>query len=291
MSNTSKSAPLRSIERSAHIDEIMKIIDEDGGVVIKQLLSPDQVARFNKEIDPGLDALKAGAVTSDPYLQGFHGNNTKRLTGLINRSEIFRQEIIDDDVVHAVTDAIMRPAGDTYWMTAAQVIEIGPGSKPQPLHRDLENYTAFVAGGPSAPEVACNCLIALTDFTEENGATRAIAKSHLWPDFSDRGSPEQTVPALLKSGDALYIRGKLVHGGGANSTQNEYRRAVAFAFNAGWLVPEEAYPLLVPLELARTLSHRVQRLLGFRSHPNESHGVPGLWQGPNITELGDYLKL
>ncbi len=291
MTITTKSAPLRAVQRSTPIDQIMQILAEDGGVIVKSLLNADQVARFNHEIDPGLAALNPGARTSDQYLQGFHGNNTKRLTGLINRSPIFREEIIDDDVVHALADATMHPTADTYWMTAAQVIEIGPGSKAQPLHRDLENYSAFISGGPSAPEVACNCLIALTEFSEENGATRAIAKSHLWPDYTDRGSPEQTVPALLSAGDALFISGKLVHGGGANVTAGEYRRAVAFAFNAGWLVPEEAYPLLVSLELARTLSPRVQRLLGFRSHTNESHGAPGLWQGPNVTELADHLKL
>lgn len=141
-----------------------------------------------------------------------------------------------------------------------------------------------------APEVACNCLIALSDFTEENGATRVIPGSHLWKDFSDRSAPEQTIPALLAAGDALFIRGKLVHGGGANRTADSYRRAVAFAFNAGWLVPEEAYPFVIDLALAKTLSARVQQLLGFRSHHNASKGAPGLWQA-NHSELADHLGL
>ena len=59
-------------------------------------------------------------------------------------------------------------------MTTAQVIEIGPGNAAQMLHRDLENWFPFIAMGPAGPEVTVNFLIALTDFTEENGATRVI---------------------------------------------------------------------------------------------------------------------
>jgi ectoine hydroxylase-related dioxygenase (phytanoyl-CoA dioxygenase family) len=291
MSASVQSKPLRSIDSVAPIADIMRIVDEDGGVVVKGLLSADQVARFNLEVDPGLQSLSAGARTKDAYIQEFHGTNTKRLTGMINRSKIFREEVIDNDTVHALANATMLPTADTFWMTAAQVIEIGPGSRAQPLHRDLENYSAFIGAGPSAPEVACNCLIALTEFTAENGATRVIPESHLWPDFEYRGTPEMTVPAIMNAGDALFIRGKTVHSGGANVTKDFYRRAVSFAFNAGWLVPEEAYPLLVSLDLARTLSPRVQQLLGFRSHHNLSHGAPGLWQGGDCAELADYLKL
>ncbi|ANA73353.1 hypothetical protein AXW86_15205 [Pseudomonas aeruginosa] len=47
-------------------------------------------------------------------------------------------------------------------------------------------------------------------------------------------------------------------------------------------------PLIVPLELVRTLAPRVQKILGFRSqYPN---GSPGLWQH-NYADLADYLQL
>jgi ectoine hydroxylase-related dioxygenase (phytanoyl-CoA dioxygenase family) len=156
------------------------------------------------------------------------------------------------------------------------------------LHRDLENWFPFIGMGPDGPEVTLNFLIALTDFTEENGATRVIPGSNHWSDFEDRGTPEQTIPAIMNAGDALLFSGKTAHGGGANQTSDEYRRAVAFALNPGFLTGEEAYPFLVDMEIAKTLSPRVQRLLGFRSqYPT---GSPGLWQ-VDYADLGDYLKL
>ncbi|MFI8510122.1 phytanoyl-CoA dioxygenase family protein [Streptomyces sp. NPDC085460] len=279
---------LRRIPASAPADEILAVFHEDGGVIIEGLLTPEQVERFNREIEQPLQELAAGSKHEDEFVAEFHGKNTKRLTNLVTRSETFRREVIDHDLVHALADAVYLEESGTYWMTTAQVIEIGPGNAAQVLHRDLENYFPFVGMGPAGPEVTVNFLIALTDFSEENGATRVIPGSNHWEDFEDRGAPEQTIPALMRAGDALFFSGKTVHGGGANVTSDEYRRAVGFALNPGYLVGEEAHPFLIDLDLAKTLSPRVQRLTGFRSQYPK--GSPGLWQ-VDYSELAEHLGL
>ncbi|MFD7966678.1 phytanoyl-CoA dioxygenase family protein [Streptomyces zaomyceticus] len=279
---------LRTIASSAPIDEILGIFREDGGVIIQGLLDRDQVDRLNREIDPAIQELSPGSRHDDELAAEFHGQNTKRLTNLVTRSETFGREVVDHDLVHALADAVFLEESGTYWMTTAQVIEIGPGNAAQMLHRDLENWYPFVGMGPAGPEVAVNFLIALSEFTDENGATRVIPGSHTWSDFEDRGTPAQTIPAEMGPGDALFFSGKTAHGGGANVTKDEYRRAVSFALNPGFLVGEEAYPFLVDRERARTLSPRVQGLIGFRSQYPK--GSPGLWQ-VDYGELADYLGL
>lgn len=285
---TTLDATLQRVSRSTSVEKIREIVAGDGGVIIEGLLTADQVARFNTEIEVPLQALAPGSEHELEIVQEFHGANTKRLTNLVTHSPVFRSEIIDHDLVHALCEATFLEESGTYWMTTAQVIEIGPGNRPQMLHRDLENWYPFVGMGPAGPEITLNFLIALTDFTEENGATRVIPGSHQWPDFEDRGTPEQTIPATMKAGDALFISGKTVHGGGANVTADQYRRGVSFAFNPGYLVGEEAYPFLVDRDVVRTLPGRVQRILGFRSQ--YPLGSPGLWQ-VDYRELGDYLGL
>lgn len=285
---TTLDATLQRVSRSTSVEKIREIVAGDGGVIIEGLLTADQVARFNTEIEVPLQALAPGSEHELEIVQEFHGANTKRLTNLVTHSPVFRSEIIDHDLVHALCEATFLEESGTYWMTTAQVIEIGPGNRPQMLHRDLENWYPFVGMGPAGPEITLNFLIALTDFTEENGATRVIPGSHQWPDFEDRGTPEQTIPATMKAGDALFISGKTVHGGGANVTADQYRRGVSFAFNPGFLVGEEAYPFLVDRDVVRTLPERVQRILGFRSQ--YPLGSPGLWQ-VDYRELGDYLGL
>lgn len=285
---TAVNATLQRVANTTPVAEIREIVARDGGVIIEGLLTADQVARFNAEIEAPLDALAAGSTHELEIVQEFHGANTKRLTNLVTHSPVFREEIIDHDLVHALCDATFLEESGTYWMTTAQVIEIGPGNAPQRLHRDLGNWYPFVAMGPAGPEVTLNFLIALTDFTEENGATRVIPGSNRWPDFTDYSSPEQTIPAIMNAGDALFISGRTVHSGGANVTTDEYRRAVSFAFNPGFLTGEEAYPFLVDREVVTTLPERVQRILGFRSqYPT---GSPGLWQ-VDYRELADHLGL
>ncbi|MCP2274471.1 Phytanoyl-CoA dioxygenase (PhyH) [Nocardia amikacinitolerans] len=284
--NATPAPGLRRVPSTAPINDILTVVNEDGGVILEGLLTADQVARFNTDIDADLAQLAPGSTHADEIAKEFHGANTKRLTNVISRSKVYREEIIDHDLVHSLCDAVFLEESGTYWMTTSQVIEIGPGNKAQMLHRDLENWFPFVGMGPAGPEVIVNFLIALTDFTEENGATRVIPGSNHWPDFEDRGTPEQTVAAEMKAGDALFFSGKTVHGGGANQTSSEYRRALGFALNPGFLVGEEAYPFLVDRDLAATLSPRVQQLIGFRSQYPK--GSPGLWM-VDYLELADYL--
>jgi ectoine hydroxylase-related dioxygenase (phytanoyl-CoA dioxygenase family) len=279
---------LRSVPASTPVEDILAIVAEYGGVIIQEFLTRDQVSRFNAEVEPAMQALAPGSKRENEGIADFHGVNTKRLTNLVSLSKTFREEIIDHELVAPLADAVFNEESGSYWMTTAQVIEIGPGNKAQPLHRDLENNYPFVGMGPAGPMVMINFLIALTDFTEENGATRVIPGSNHWADYEDRGTPEMTIPAEMKAGDVLFINGKVSHGGGANRTADFYRRGVAFALQPGFLTPEEAYPFIVDHDLARSLPPHVQRLIGFRSqYPT---GSPGLWQ-VDYTELADYLKL
>ncbi|KAA1428096.1 phytanoyl-CoA dioxygenase family protein [Nocardioides antri] len=279
---------LESVPRDTSVEEILAIVARDGGVILKNFLTQDQIDRFNADVAPAMEALRPGSTHEDEEIAAFHGSNTKRLTRLVELSPTFRNEIIDHDLLHDLCDATFLEESGTYWMTTAQVIEIGPGNDAQMLHRDLENWWPFIGMGKDGPEVILNFLIAFTDFTEENGATRVIPGSNHWDDFEDRGTPEDTIPAEMKAGDALFFSGKTVHGGGANRTESEYRRAVAFALNPGFLTGEEAFAFTVDLETARSLSSRVQRILGFRSqYPT---GSPGLWQ-VDYADLGDFLGL
>lgn len=279
---------LKRLSRSATSEEILQIVREDGGVIIEQFLAGNVCDQINQDIEPYLDQTKAGSTHADEFISSFHGSNTKRLTNLVKHSMVFRNNILDDDKVHELANSVFEEDSGTYWMTTAQVIDIGPGNKAQPLHRDLENFLPFVRMGPSGPDVTVNFLIALTDFTEQNGATRVIPQSNHWPDFEDRGEPGMTIPAEMKAGDCLFINGKIVHGGGANKTETERRRGVAFTFQPSYLTPEEAYPFLVDRDLVKTMSPRTQRMIGFRSQYPK--GSPGLWQS-DYKEIGDFLGL
>ncbi|MFI0460734.1 MAG: phytanoyl-CoA dioxygenase family protein, partial [Ilumatobacteraceae bacterium] len=90
-------------------------------------------------------------------------------------------------------------------------------------------------------------------------------------------------PVEMKPGDALIYLGSLAHGGGANTSTDRVRKALYIGFLLGWLTPEEAVPLAIPLEIAQTLPARARALLGFSSLRGNTatHGIESfaqLWQ-------------
>ncbi|KAJ6001077.1 hypothetical protein N7481_001486 [Penicillium waksmanii] len=172
-----------------------------------------QVQDLNNEIDASVVEANFGSTHSDEFISKFHGAKTKRITNIVTIRQNFRDTLLDSDSVHVIAERAFQEEAQSYWMSTAQ-----------------------------GPEVSLNFLIALSDFTEENGATRVIPGSNHWSDFNDPGTPEMTTPAEMKAGDVLLISGKVVHGGGANQSGDVKRRGLAFTFQPGYLTPEEAYP-------------------------------------------------
>lgn len=285
------STTLERVTRANPLEDTWSIVERDGGAIVESLLTSDTVDAINREVEPSLRAIGPGA--KHDWFNFFFGANTKRLTDIVVSSPTFRDTVLQDPVVLGLGDMVMTRLSDSYWLMASQVIEIGPGNPRQLLHRDMSNYPIFLPQGPDSPEVVMNFLIALTEFRDDNGGTRVIPGSNRWPDYFDLDEEthqSMTVPVEMHPGDALLLSGKVIHGGGANSTTDEYRRALSLSFCPGFLVPEQAFPFEVPLDLARTLPVKTQQLLGFRSFHNYTNFGGSLWQH-NYTELADYLDL
>ena len=102
----------------------------------------------------------------------------------------------------------------------------------------------------------------MTDFTEENGATRVIPGSNHFDDklhFTEA----DTEPAEMTKGSVLFYTGSIYHGGGANRSK-AIRTGINITYNVSWLRQEENQYFSVPLEIARTLPVDLLRLMGYR---------------------------
>lgn len=283
--------PTLSIPRVKSSEEPQKIYDamlEAGAVIIEDFLSPEQVKNLDKDLDDSFKKIQMGSTSDDELIREFHGHQTKRVTNVVSHSKVFRNDVLDMDLVYELCDLAFASTNSSYWMNSAQAIEINPGNKAQFLHRDQAQYAVFDTLGPDGPEAAVNFFIAITTFTEENGATRVIPGSHKWPDFYDLGHQDMTSPVLMKAGDCMFMSGKTVHGGGENKTENEKRRALGFGVTLSYLTPEEAYPFQIKMDTVKTMSKRAQRMICFRSvYPPYSGG---LWQN-DYSELADFIGL
>ncbi len=255
-------AQLTRLGADTPVSEILAVIERDGGVIVHNFLEPDLMKRLNSELDSQLDATPPGSRSEKQLWQVFHGRNTKRICGLTARCPSF-VEVLTHPTLLEYADTLLLPNCGSYWLNTSQMMVVGPGEPAQMMHRDDANWPHFP--WPHF-ELTVSSLFALSDFTEENGATWVVPGSNRWEDESRGPQLHEIAKASMPAGSVLLYSGKVLHGAGVNSTAAEWRRGMHVSYVMGWLRPEEHHFLQVPLEVARTLPERVRQLLGYSSY-------------------------
>ena len=255
---------VQRIPVGAGCEKIVDALQLDGAVIVEDLLDPDLLARFNAEIDPFLEAAKP--AKDRPFLndvvQWFFGAETRDVTGVAGKSRVFATEILVHPVYRAVCDAVLLPSCAAYQLNIAHVLDRGPGSEQQLIHRD---ELVWVHLPRPHPEVQLASVIALVDFTAENGATRVAPGSHRWSE-ERVATPDDLVAAEMAAGSAIVYLGSTLHGGGPNITGDVRRRGMHVSYCVGWLRTEENQYLATPIDVVRSLPPESQALLGYAVH-------------------------
>ena len=264
---------LQTFPRDAAFDSILAGLAADGGVIVRDFIDQDLLSRLNAQLREHVERTEAGSEIVQAERQRFWGGRTKRFSRLAARAPAF-VDLLEHDLMHRWARHTL--VAD-YWLNTGQAMIVGPGESEQVLHRDIGIWPYIQKMGPDAPEAMVSVLLALSDFTDEVGATRVIPGSHLWKDFAQTPRREDTVPAVMSAGSALLYLGKTVHGAGANRTANTWRHGLHMSFVLGWLTPEEASPLGVPWDIAQHYSPRVQALLGYASPGPGENQPPRNW--------------
>jgi len=255
-------------------------IARDGAVVVDGILSAAQLDAINADFDRIADTLSPGLRNATgKAAEEFNGSRTVRFDGLPAKSDTFTDVMLLPQLTGAA-DHFLLPHCLDYLLNTGQLIEIHPGEDAQRLHRDEDawRYGPLDATGPRA-QLQVEALFALSDFTSDNGATRVVPGSHLWPHDRDAGDGD-ILQAEMAAGSALVYLGSTLHGGGANRTAAEKRRGMFVGYVSGWLRTEENMFLTVPLDLAKRLPRRAQELLGYKAH-----------RGIGVVDVGDPMVM
>ncbi len=247
------------------IDIVLGALDRDGAVIVEGLLSPEVVACVNQEVEAAVGEADPNGPMFSPIAQAFHGPFTKQVAGVPGISPTFAVEVMCHPVLLGLADAVLGPHCARFQLNLGQILQRGPGSEDQWLHRD---EGVWIDVPKPAGELQLASVIALVDFTRANGATRVVPGSHRWPDRSlalaeqITPSPDQIAYAEMPAGSALIYTGGMIHGGGAN-VSDVLRRAAHLSYCLGWLRTEENNYLSIPPDVARTLPRRAQEVLGY----------------------------
>ncbi len=252
-------------------------IEADGGVIVEGLLPMSVVERVNAEVEAEVEAADPAQEMFNPVAQLFHGPYTKQVAGMPGISPTFATEIMCHPMLLAAADTFLAPSCARYQLNIGHLLQRGPGSEDQWLHRDEAVWSDVPK---PAPELQLASVIAFVDFTRDNGATRVVPGSHRWSDRSlspaeQMGAPRPTADQIayaeMPAGSAVIYLGGTIHGGGANTTDVP-RRGAHLSYCLGWLRTEENNYLSTPPELASKLPRQAQELLGYAVHDSLPRG-------------------
>ena len=189
--------PVAHLSRDARPEEAAALVGRDGAVVVDDVAETALLDRIEGELRPYFDATPSGP-------DDFSGRRTRRTGSLVARSPSCR-ELIQHPLGLGAARALLEHATNIQ-LHLTQAIAIGPGETAQPIHRDQWAFDFFPF--PQGYEVQCNTIWAMTDFTEENGATRVVVGSNHAADKLSFGH-DDTVPAEMRRGSVLLYSGSV----------------------------------------------------------------------------------
>lgn len=240
---------LQHLPADAPAEAIREILDTDGALILDHVIPRAQVDAVMAELRPYIEATPAG--TDD-----FSGVRTTRTGALVARSAEARK-LVTHPAVLAAADAFLLRYCSRYQLHLTQVIRIRPGQPRQMLHRDKLAWGGWIQG----VEPQFNTIWAMSDFTEENGATQVVPGSPAWPE-GRKAEPHEIGYAEMERGSVLVYSGSVIHAGGENRADHD-RIGINITYCLGWLRQEENQYLSCPPHIAKDLEPELQALLGY----------------------------
>lgn len=256
---------LKHVGPDTELDEVVDILETDGGIVVEDFVDADNLAALWRDLGPALEDQSF----SDNW---YDGTRTRRVSSLFGRTTELTPAVTHPLFLGAAQRILQQPSWvwigrsrqkmvPTIQISGTQVVQIHPGQGRQPLHRDDALHLRSHPG----PSSRLQLMLAMSDFTADNGGTLVIPGSHHWDD-ERAPTTKETYPTVMPAGSGLIWLGGVYHGGGKNVSDRP-RTGLTLAFDLGNLRQEENQYLAVPREMVLAQPEEVRRLLGYHRCP------------------------
>ncbi len=241
---------LKRFPSDVSAEALSNALTSDGACIVENVLDAEALETLKTEILPFVEA-------TEPGRDDFTGRRTTRTGALVARSASSRDLVMNDLILKAA-NSFLGPFCERIQLHLIQLIRIMPGQERQPLHRDRLAWGGFI---PAEMEPQFNTIWAVTDFTQENGATQVVPGSNKW-DAGRTAKPEEIQYAEMKAGSVLIYSGSVIHSGGANQSDHD-RMGMNITYALGWLRQEENQYLSCPPHIAKNFDADLRDLLGY----------------------------
>lgn len=256
-------SPLDDTALTAHV----AAIEQDGFTVVEGAIEPELVGELRdalRRLERELDVQPLGTAAE--------GHSTLRMYNLLAKDPVFQTMPVHPSVLPIVEKVLDRGC----LLSGMTAMDIGPGENAQPMHGD-DLVMSRHLGRPHAPMMVTS-IWALTDFTPANGGTRFVPGSHRFPHepHTPGALDGVEVHALeMPAGSVMIFHGSLWHGGGGNTTADDWRLGVNVQYCPGFVRQQQNPYFGIPREVAATFSNRLLALLGYRLYKGAMGHVDG----------------
>lgn len=222
--------------KSTEQDLIIEAINRDGACIVSDLLESEFCDHLLGDFRPHLSDMPWG-IDELGYKSDFYGEQTKRLHGLFSKSK-HMETVLTHPLLLALAGRVLvdDKKSKDFRLSNAELMVLAEHQDVQEFHTDGGSW--FHAQSMEAPqEILLSANIALTEFTETNGATRVVPGSHLW-EPGRKPEPDEITQAVMPKGAGLIYSGNVIHSGGANSDA-DIRVGLYLGYVVSWLRPLE----------------------------------------------------
>ncbi len=252
------------------LEEHLRCIDDDGFTIVEDAIEPELVAGLRdgiRRVERELDVR--------PKATAAEGHSTLRMYNLLAKDPVFAAMPVHHNVLPIVEHVLDRGC----LLSGMTAIDIGPGESAQPMHGDDLVMEAHLPR--PHPPMMVTSMWALTDFTAANGGTCYVPGSHRWSSVPSSDAQLEIRFLEMPAGAVMVFHGSLWHGGGANTTADEWRLGVNVQYCPGFVRQQQNPYLGIPAEVAATFPDRLLELLGYRLY----RGIMGHVDGRSPGEV------
>lgn len=264
-------------------------LDEFGYCLIEQAIEPQRLGLLQQRLFEQAGAERRLHQVKNPA----NPHPANQWVGmLLNKGEVFF-DLVSHDIATALFSHVL---GGQYLVSTVDAQIQHPSSGAMPLHTDQWWMPAPVSPGGAATPVSdmrrgnggsldarpaehpisaamvANVMWMVTDFSEDNGCTRVVPRSHKSGRQPDPSVPHPiaSVPVVAAAGTAFAFDGRLWHGAGANISA-ESRFGITTTCCGPQCRQLENYPRGLRAEVIARCSEQMLARLGFATWSSYGH--------------------